>query len=91
MIATSIYLCATASAYRLYTNYRIINSNGVLILHMLGDLLYLFDAYLYYDCGQRDKQEYDANQERKQLIELRLVRHTTMDEIEADTRTIESK
>ena len=49
---------------------------------MFGDLLYLFDAYLYYDSWQRDQQEAVANRERDQLIELRLTKQLVMDEIE---------
>jgi hypothetical protein len=48
---------------------------------MMGDLIYLFDAYLYYDGWQRDKQEYDANTERQKLIELNLVKQLTTDNV----------
>jgi len=81
IIAGVIYLCATTFAYRIYTNYKMINPTGVLILQMTGDLVYLFDAYLYYDCWQRDKQEYDANTERQKLIELNLVKQLTTDNV----------
>jgi hypothetical protein len=82
IIASVIYLCATTLAYRLYINYKVINPNGVLILQMIGDLVYLFDAYLYYDGWQRDKQEYDANTERQKLIELNLVKQLTTENYE---------
>lgn len=52
---------------------------------MFGDLLYVFDAYLYYDSWQRDKEEYDANHEQDQLIELRLAKDLFMDDIAKDT------
>jgi hypothetical protein len=81
IIASVIYLCATTLAYRLYMNSKVINSNGVLIIQMMGDFIYLFDAYLYYDCWQRDKREYDANTERQKLMELNLVKQLTTDNV----------
>ena len=72
VVGAAIYLCATTLAYRLYADYRIVHVNAVLILHMLGDLIYLFDAYLYYDSWQYDRERYEANVERQQLIELQL-------------------
>lgn len=81
IIAGVVYLCSTTLAYRFYLSYKIVNPNGVLILQMIGDLLYLFDAYLYYDCWKRDKQEYDANTERQKLIELNLVKELTTENV----------
>lgn len=82
IIAGVFYLCSTTLAYRLYVNHKVVNVTGVLILQMTGDLLYLFDAYLYYDCWQRDKQEYDANTERQKLIELNLVKQLTTEHLD---------
>lgn len=59
--------------------------NAVLILQMLGDLLYLFDAYLYYDCWLRDQQEYELRNEREQLMELRLANEFPTDQIKTTT------
>ena len=86
-IAASVYLCATALAYRFYIDYGLVESNAVLILQMLGDLLYLFDAYLYYDCWLRDEQEYELHNERQQLIELRLANGFLRDKTGANTTT----
>ena len=83
-VAGLIYLCATTLAYRLYMNLNIVNPNAVVILQMLGDLVYLFDAYLYYECWQRDKQEYDANTERQNLIKLNLVKQLTPEKLDTD-------
>jgi hypothetical protein len=91
IIAGVIYLIATTLAYRLYVNYNVISPNGVVILQMIGDLVYLFDAYLYYDCWQRDKQEYDANTERKKLIELNLVKQLTTDNLSNEMKIDENK
>ena len=79
LMGAVIYLCATTLAYRLYRDYRIVDVNAVLILHMLGDLIYLFDAYLYYDTWQCDREKYDANVERQQLIELQLSKQWNVD------------
>ena len=49
---------------------------------MFGDLLYLFDAYLYYDSWQRESI---SNREHDHLIELRLAKQLVMDEIDQDT------
>jgi hypothetical protein len=80
MIASLIYLCATSLAYRFYTNLNVVNSNSILIIQMFGDLIYLFDAYLYYECWKRDKQEYDVNTERQKLIQLSLVKQLTTED-----------
>lgn len=85
VIAASVYLCATALAYRLHTDYGMVDVNAVLILQMLGDLLYLFDAYLYYDCWLRDQQEYELHNEREQLIELRLANEFPTDQTKTKT------
>ena len=84
-IAASVYLCATTLAYRFYTDYGMIDVNAVLILQMLGDLLYLFDAYLYYDCWLRDQQEYELHNEREQLIELRLANEFLTDQTKTNS------
>ncbi len=83
-VGSLIYLCATALSYRLYTNLKVAYPNAVLILFMLGDLVYLFDAYLYYECCQRDKQDYDANIERQKVIKLNLVKQLTTENLPAD-------
>ena len=80
IIAGLIYLCATSFAYRFYTNLNVVNTNSVLIIQMFGDLVYLCDAYLYYECWKRDKQEYDINTERQKLIQLSLVKQLTTEE-----------
>jgi len=81
-LAGLVYLCATTLAYRLYLNSKIIHPNGVLILQMFGDLLYLFDAYLYYDGWKRDKEDFDADVTQKKLMELNLVQQLTIDNIQ---------
>ncbi len=91
IIAGVIYLCATTLAYRLYISDKVVNPNGVLILQMIGDLVYLFDAYLYYDGWQRDKEEYDVNTERQKLMELNLVKQLTTENINNDIKTDEYK
>ena len=91
IIAAILYLCATTLAYRLYVNYKIVNATSVLILQMIGDLTYLFDAYLYYDCWQQDKQEYDANTERQRLIELNLVKQLTTEHLDNGAKMDEKK
>jgi hypothetical protein len=83
-VAGLIYLCATTLAYRLYMSSNVVNLNAVDMLQMLGDLVYLFDAYLYYECWQRDKQEYDANTERQNLIQLNLVKQLTTEKLDTD-------
>ena len=80
IIAGLIYLCATSLAYRFYIHLNIVNSNGILIIQMFGDLVYLCDAYLYYECWKRDKQDYDINTERQNLIKLNLVKQISIDE-----------
>ncbi|CAF0786332.1 unnamed protein product [Adineta steineri] len=77
IIASLLYLCATSLAYRIYSHLNIIHPSGVLILLMLGDFFYLFDAYLYYECWKRDKQEYDANTEQQNLMQLNVVKQLT--------------
>ncbi len=91
IIAGVIYLCATTLAYRLYISYKVVHPNGVLILQMIGDLVYLFDAYLYYDGWQRDKEEYDVNTERQKLMELNLVKQLTTENVNNDIKTDEYK
>ncbi|CAF2401885.1 unnamed protein product [Rotaria sp. Silwood2] len=86
-VASLIYLCATTLAYRIYTTLNIVNPNGVLILQMLGDLVYLFDAYLYYECWKRDKQDYDMNTERQRLIALNLVKQLATENLNYDIKT----
>jgi len=49
---------------------------------MFGDLLYLFDAYLYYDGWKRDKEDFDADVKQKKLMELNLVQQLTIDNIQ---------
>ena len=88
ILAGVVYLSATTIAYRLYITYKFVNPNGVLILQMLGDLIYLFDAYLYHDCWKRDKQDYDANTERQKLMELSLVKQLTTDDVLYDRNEI---
>jgi hypothetical protein len=39
----------------------------VLLLQIFGDFVYLFDAYLYHECWQRDKSELNANTEQLSL------------------------
>ncbi|CAF1097991.1 unnamed protein product [Rotaria sordida] len=90
-LASLIYLCATTLAYRLYMNLNIVNSNGVLILQMLGDLVYLFDAYLYYECWQRDKEDHDRDTERQRLIALNLVKQSTIENFNPDKKTDDNK
>lgn len=69
-----VYLCATTLAYRLYISLNFVNLDAVLIVQMFGDLVYLFDALLYYDCWQQDKQDYDTNSEQQRLIEFNLLK-----------------
>jgi hypothetical protein len=83
-VAGLIYLCATTLAYRLYTNLKVVYPNGVVILYILGDLFYLFDAYLYYECWQRDTQDYETNTERQKLIKLNLVKQLTTENLPVD-------
>ncbi|CAF0793496.1 unnamed protein product [Rotaria sp. Silwood1] len=90
-VASLIYLFATTLAHRLYTNLNIVNPTSVLILQMLGDLVYLFDAYLYYECWQRDKQDYDMNTERQRLLALNLVKQLVTDNFNSDIKTDENK
>jgi hypothetical protein len=82
VLASSIYLCATTLAYRFYVNYDVENADGVHLLQIIGDLLYLFDAYLYYECWRTDQYVYNVNNEQKEWIELRLRKQLTMDEME---------
>lgn len=57
---------------------------------MLGDIVYLFDAYLYYDCWKEDEKQYKQNNEREQLIELRLSRSLfSLDENESELKNNE--
>jgi hypothetical protein len=72
MIGSLLYLCATILAIYFYKTQKMSSSNTVLILQIIGDLVYLFDAYLYHKCWQRDKQEFDANLGRQNLIEIDL-------------------
>ena len=82
-----IYLFATTLAYRFYVAYGIVNSNPIFILQMLGDLIYLFDAYLYYDCWKQDEKEMRRNNEREKLIELRLAQQFfTLEDVDSDTK-----
>ena len=82
--AALIYLCATTLAYRLYRNLNVLYPNGVVILCILGDLVYLFDAYLYYECSQRDQKDYDMNIEQQKLIKLNLVKQLTTENLPTD-------
>ncbi|CAF1558321.1 unnamed protein product, partial [Adineta steineri] len=43
------------------------NSNSVVLIQIFGDLIYLIDAYLYLECWQRDKIEFDVNTEQQSL------------------------
>ncbi|UJR30762.1 hypothetical protein I4U23_018282 [Adineta vaga] len=71
IIGNFVYLCAIILAYDCYKNHKIISSNTVLLIQIFGDLVYLFDAYLYHECWQRDadklitytEQESDKNHE----------------------------
>ncbi|CAF4015312.1 unnamed protein product [Rotaria sp. Silwood2] len=67
IIANLIYLCATILAYYFYRSDKNMNSTIVLILQIFGDVVYLIDAYLYHECWQRDKQEFDAVTEQQSL------------------------
>ncbi|CAF1034422.1 unnamed protein product [Rotaria sordida] len=67
IIANLIYLCATILAYYFYRNDKITNSTIVLLLQIFGDIVYLIDAYLYHECWQQDKKEFDAATEQQNL------------------------
>ncbi|UJR15824.1 hypothetical protein I4U23_002753 [Adineta vaga] len=90
IIAGFIYLCATSLAYRLYIHSNVIYPNGVVIIEIFGDLIYLFDAYLYYECWKREKQEYDANTERQNLIKLNVVRQLSTENFSTDLKLDEN-
>jgi len=63
ILANLIYLSSIILTYYFYEVHKIINSNTVLIVQIFGDFVYLFDAYLYYECWP----EFDANTERQSL------------------------
>jgi hypothetical protein len=63
IIANLIYLSSIILTYYLYKIHKIINSNTVLIVQIFGDFVYLFDAYLYYECWQ----EFNTNTEQQSL------------------------
>ncbi|CAF1030095.1 unnamed protein product [Rotaria sp. Silwood1] len=67
IIANLIYLCATILAYYFYRNDKMMNSTIVLVLQIFGDIVYLIDAYLYHECWQRDKEEFDVVTEQQSL------------------------
>ncbi|CAM4749610.1 unnamed protein product [Rotaria magnacalcarata] len=89
--ATLIYLCATTLAYRFYTNLNLVNVRSVVILQILGDLVYLCDAYLYYKGWREDKQEYDRNTERQKLTELNFINQSTPENFNVDLHTNDNK
>jgi len=67
IIPNLIYLYSIILAYYFYRVHKIINPNTILIVQIFGDFVYLFDAYLYHECWQRDKEEFDVNTERQSL------------------------
>ncbi|CAF1067005.1 unnamed protein product [Adineta ricciae] len=85
-IGNVIYLCSTSLAYRFYVDFNVTYPNGVVILQIFGDLIYLLDAYLYYECWKRDKQEYDANTERQNLVKLNVVKQLSTENFANDMK-----
>ncbi|CAF1326312.1 unnamed protein product [Adineta steineri] len=67
IIGNLIYLCAIILAYNFYQTSKIMNSNSIVLIQIFGDLIYLIDAYLYLECWQRDKIEFDVNTEQQSL------------------------
>ncbi|CAF3190947.1 unnamed protein product [Rotaria socialis] len=90
-VANLIYLCATTLAYRFYVNLNDVNVRGVVILQILGDLVYLCDACLYYEGWLEDKQEYDRNTERQKLTVLNFINQLTTENFNVDLHTKDNK
>ncbi|CAF1055373.1 unnamed protein product [Adineta ricciae] len=64
ILGNLVYLCAILFAYNCYRNYKILNSDTALLIQILGDLVYLFDAYLYHECWKRDAEIFDIHTEQ---------------------------
>lgn len=43
------------------------NSTSVLLIQIVGDWIYLFDAYLYHDCWLRDAEDVKSQAVRASL------------------------
>ena len=72
MVAGIIYLTAFIIALMSLRTGKVNRLTIFLLLQIIGDVIYLIDAYLYHQCWQRDKQELEANTERQNLIQLKL-------------------
>ena len=70
ILANLIYLCATSSAFHLTVNQNDSIGRGIILLQIIGDLIYLVDAYLYHLCWKIEKREYDDHTERENLVKI---------------------
>lgn len=67
ILPSLIYLYANILAFYVYRTEKITTSSNVLLLQVIGDLVYLIDAYLYYECWQKDKEELNTTNENQSL------------------------